>query len=156
MCCPFGGNVVATRVNVSVPVGALRRAKQQSTEGRRERFRAGSHRRATRHSAAPVASELTMNRPLSRPTVPKERSLAKVRMSRALPGVAQAPAATKTVAAESGDLSLPHERDERVSMTGGLPSARVRQVARDVKRRLVDTSRAPEADAAFQKLKNQR
>lgn len=48
---------------------------------------------------------------------------------------------------------LPHERDEVVGATGGVPSEKVRQGYRDVKRGLQDTSRAPEADAAYDKLK---
>ena len=38
-------------------------------------------------------------------------------------------------------------------MTGGEPSAAVQQGARDLKRGLQDTSRAPEADRAYKKLK---
>lgn len=48
---------------------------------------------------------------------------------------------------------LPHERDEGVGMTGGVPSARVQQGQRDLKRGVQDTSRAAEADAAYTKLK---
>ena len=48
---------------------------------------------------------------------------------------------------------LPHERDEGAGMTGGVPSARVQQGQRDLKRGVQDTSRAPEADAAYDKLK---
>ena len=48
---------------------------------------------------------------------------------------------------------LPHERDERVGVTDAVPSEKVRQGYRDVKRGLQDTSRAPEADAAYDKLK---
>lgn len=49
--------------------------------------------------------------------------------------------------------ALPHERDESTSMTGGLPSGVVQQGARDLQRGLEDTSRAPEADRAYKKLK---
>lgn len=49
--------------------------------------------------------------------------------------------------------ALPHERDESTSMTGGVPSTAVQQGARDLKRGLEDTSRAPEADRAYKKLK---
>jgi len=49
--------------------------------------------------------------------------------------------------------ALPHERDEKVGMTDGIPSKRVQQGARDVKRGVLDTSRAPEADVAYRKLK---
>ncbi len=38
-------------------------------------------------------------------------------------------------------------------MTGGVPSEVVQQGARDLKRGLEDTSRAPEADQAYKKLK---
>ena len=48
---------------------------------------------------------------------------------------------------------LPHERDETVGATGAVPSEKVRQGYRDLKRGLQDTSRAPEADAAYDKLK---
>jgi hypothetical protein len=48
---------------------------------------------------------------------------------------------------------MPHERDERAGMTGGVPSARVSQGARDLKKGMQDTSRAPEADAAYKKQK---
>ncbi|KNZ30804.1 MAG: hypothetical protein AD742_21005 [Methylibium sp. NZG] len=58
-----------------------------------------------------------------------------------------------TVPQTSAEPLLPHERDEKVGMTGGIPSAVAQQGARDVKRGLQDTSRAPEADAAYAKLK---
>lgn len=48
---------------------------------------------------------------------------------------------------------LPHERDEVVGTTGAVPSEKVRQGYRDLKGGLQDTSRAPEADAAYDKLK---
>lgn len=51
------------------------------------------------------------------------------------------------------ELPLPHERDESAGMTGGVPSEVVQQGARDLKRGLEDTSRAPEADQAYKKLK---
>ncbi|CAN5287314.1 hypothetical protein BH11PSE9_BH11PSE9_19280 [soil metagenome] len=53
----------------------------------------------------------------------------------------------------SGEAALPHERDQSVGMTGGVPSKTVQQAHRDVKRGLQDTSRAPEADKAYDKLK---
>jgi hypothetical protein len=49
--------------------------------------------------------------------------------------------------------ALPHERDESTNMTGGVQSKLVQQGARDLKRGLEDTSRAPEADRAYKKLK---
>jgi hypothetical protein len=48
---------------------------------------------------------------------------------------------------------LPHERDEGVGMTGDVPSERMQQGHRDLKRGLQDTSRAPEADRAYRKLR---
>ena len=53
----------------------------------------------------------------------------------------------------SSQPPLPHERDEAVGATGGVPSERVRQAHRDVQRGLQDTSRAPEADRAYQRQK---
>ncbi len=48
---------------------------------------------------------------------------------------------------------LPHERDESVGTTGGVPSAAVQQAYKDVKRGLQDTSRGAAANAAYEKLK---
>jgi hypothetical protein len=56
-------------------------------------------------------------------------------------------------APQSPDPLLPHERDEKTGMTGGVQSPRLQQGARDLKRGLQDTSRAPEADQAYRKLK---
>lgn len=58
-----------------------------------------------------------------------------------------------TSAAPSHQPPLPHERDERVGTTGGIPSPRVQQGARDLKRGLQDTTRGTEADTAYKKLK---
>ena len=58
-----------------------------------------------------------------------------------------------TSSQESATPELPHERDEKVGMTGGVQSARVQQGARDLKRGLQDTSRATEAAAAYKKQK---
>ena len=55
--------------------------------------------------------------------------------------------------AEPTAPKLPHERDESVGATGGVPSATVQQAYRDVKRGLVDTSRGTAANAAYEKLK---
>ncbi len=49
-------------------------------------------------------------------------------------------------------LTLPHERDETVGMTGGVPSPRVQQGARDLNRGLKDTSRAVEANETYKRL----
>lgn len=49
--------------------------------------------------------------------------------------------------------ALPHERDQSANATGGVPSKRVKQGLDDVKRGVQDTSGAPEADAAYRKLK---
>ena len=51
---------------------------------------------------------------------------------------------------------LPHERDETPGMTGGEPSERVEQGHRDVARGVQDTSRAPEADRTYRRLKGKR
>jgi hypothetical protein len=48
---------------------------------------------------------------------------------------------------------LPHERDESVGMTGGVPSDAMQQAYRDVKRGLQDTSRGAAANRAYEKLK---
>jgi len=69
-------------------------------------------------------------------------------------GASDAPATgvDLTSAAASSNPKMPHDRDETVGMTGGVPSARVQQGARDLKRGVQDTSRAPEADNAYKKL----
>ena len=51
------------------------------------------------------------------------------------------------------DPALPHERDETVSMTGGVQSPVVQQAARDVKRGVKDTSGAVEANETYKRLK---
>ena len=48
---------------------------------------------------------------------------------------------------------LPHDRDEKAGSTDGVPSKRVQQGARDLKRGLQDTSGSTESDAAYRKLK---
>lgn len=53
----------------------------------------------------------------------------------------------------SPDPLLPHECDQKTGMTGGVQSPRVQQGARDLKRGLQDTSRATEANQAYEKLK---
>lgn len=58
-----------------------------------------------------------------------------------------------TTATASSEPKLPHDRDEGVGMTGGVQSARIQQGAIDLKRGVQDTSRAPEADRAYDKLK---
>ena len=49
---------------------------------------------------------------------------------------------------------LPHERDESVGSTGGVPSPEMQQAYKDVKRGLQDTSRGTDANVAYEKLKN--
>lgn len=66
---------------------------------------------------------------------------------------ADAPSATAAPANESQKPALPHERDEKAGATGGTPSRRVQQGARDLAHGMSDTSGAPEADAAYRKLK---
>jgi hypothetical protein len=58
-----------------------------------------------------------------------------------------------TTPERSSEPRLPHERDEATGATGGVPSARVRQGARDLQRAVQDTSRASEAGRAYEKLK---
>jgi hypothetical protein len=48
---------------------------------------------------------------------------------------------------------LPHERDESVGMTDGIPSAPVQQAYRDLARGLQDTDRGPVADRTYRKQK---
>lgn len=48
---------------------------------------------------------------------------------------------------------MPHERDETVGMTGGVPSRKMQQAHRDVARGVQDTDRGPEADRTYQKQK---
>lgn len=73
------------------------------------------------------------------------------------PEAPRQPDADKTVdltdAPKTGEAALPHERDQTVGMTGGIASKTVQQAHRDVKRGLQDTSRAPEADKAYDKQK---
>ncbi len=61
-----------------------------------------------------------------------------------LPATAPAPTAPK----------LPHEQDESVGSTGGVPSPAVQQAYLDVKRGLQDTSRGDAAHRAYEKLKD--
>lgn len=70
-----------------------------------------------------------------------------------VPVPASSPGPGPASSADSATPPLPHERDEAVNMTGGVTSAVVQQGARDLKRGLEDTSRAPEADRAYKKLK---
>lgn len=58
---------------------------------------------------------------------------------------------TKPPAQNQADL--PHERDETVGMTGGIPDETARQGHRDLTRGIEDTSRSAQADAAYRKLK---
>lgn len=48
---------------------------------------------------------------------------------------------------------LPHERDEAVGMTDGIPSDAMQQAHRDLRRGLQDTDRGPVTDRTYQKLK---
>ena len=43
---------------------------------------------------------------------------------------------------------LPHERDESVGMTGGVPSEQIKQAYRDVDRGLSNTDQGLEADSS--------
>jgi hypothetical protein len=64
-----------------------------------------------------------------------------------------APAGAPPDGEKPTDAALPHERDEAGSMTGGVPSPRVKQGHDDLRRGVQDTSRGSEADAAYRKLK---
>ena len=56
-------------------------------------------------------------------------------------------------ASVQASLSLPHERDQSTNMTADAPDAVVHQAQRDLKRGLQDTSKAPEMNRAYSKLK---
>jgi hypothetical protein len=53
----------------------------------------------------------------------------------------------------SDELLLPNERDQSIDMTLEAVDPVVEQAARDVRRGLQDTSKGPEMDAAYDKLK---
>jgi hypothetical protein len=74
---------------------------------------------------------------------------------KANPPVETTPAANVDLTApgKSTSPAMPNDRDEKAGMTGGVPSERVQQGAKDVKRGVQDTTRAPEADKAYQKQK---
>ena len=59
----------------------------------------------------------------------------------------------KPIGDKAATPELPHERDEEVGMTGGIPSQPMQQAYRDVKRGLIDTDRGVEAGRTYQKLK---
>jgi len=61
--------------------------------------------------------------------------------------------ATQRRPAKQARPQLPHERDETPGMTDGVPNERQKQAHRDVSRGVQDTSRAPEADRAYRRLK---
>ncbi len=52
-----------------------------------------------------------------------------------------------------GTPRLPHEHDESADSQASPPREEIAQASRDVRRGLVDTSRAPEADRTYRKLK---
>ena len=59
-----------------------------------------------------------------------------------------------TQSANSDQVVMPHERDEKVGMTGGISSPMVEQAAKDLLRGVKDTSRSVESNAAYEKLKS--
>ncbi len=67
--------------------------------------------------------------------------------SRLTPSVQRTPTAPGLVP------PVPGKRDEKDVTAGGVPSVRVRQGARDLTRGIQDTTRGPEADAAYKRLK---
>ncbi len=68
---------------------------------------------------------------------------------RARVGAAQTP----HDAAVEASLALPHERDQSTDMTAEQPNPTIEQAQRDVARGLKDTSKSPEMDQAYNKLK---
>jgi hypothetical protein len=87
-----------------------------------------------------------MNKP-KESTVPRDRKAPSSRKNEASAGT-QVDLTSPTT---SSAPPMPHERDEGSGMTGGIPSRRVQQGAKDVDRGVQDTSRGPEADQAYQK-----
>ena len=63
------------------------------------------------------------------------------------------PAQTPHDAAVEASLALPHERDQSTDMTAEQPDPTIKQAQRDVDRGLKDTSKSPEMDHAYKKLK---
>ena len=59
-----------------------------------------------------------------------------------------------TTPPDHDQADLPHERDETVGMTGGIPDPVVQQGHEDLKRGLEDTSKAQETDRAYRKLRD--
>ena len=53
----------------------------------------------------------------------------------------------------SDELLMPHERDQSTDMTSEEIDPVIEQAGRDVKRGLQDTSKGPEMDKAYDKLK---
>jgi hypothetical protein len=104
--------------------------------------------------ALPSAQEFMMSTPTTKPK--KETATAGKGMpaKQALPdqaAVGRAP--TPHDASVEASLSLPHERDQSTDMTAEAPNALVEQAHRDVKHGLQDTSKAPEMNRAYNKLK---
>ena len=68
--------------------------------------------------------------------------------------VGQAP--TLEDAADEASLALPHERDQSVDMTdmtANKPDPKIRQAGRDLDHGLQDTSKGPEMNRTYNKLK---
>ena len=87
-------------------------------------------------------------KPKPTPTTPNDKPIDNDKLSP--PGDLPQSEADLTSSGESLSPEMPHERDETVGMTGGVPNEHVRQAARDVERGLQDTSRAEETDRAYQ------
>ena len=64
-----------------------------------------------------------------------------------------AAAQTPHDAAVEASLALPHERDQSTNMTAEQPNPTIEQAQRDVDRGLKDTSKSPEMDKTYKKLK---
>lgn len=60
---------------------------------------------------------------------------------------------TQADSSVESSLALPHERDQSADMTSDATSPEVEQAARDLKKGIKDTSKAPEMDQAYKKLR---
>jgi hypothetical protein len=95
---------------------------------------------------------------MNTPQTPRQKETAAV--SKGMPARQPKPdkaaverAPTPHDASVEASLSLPHERDQSTDMTADTPDAVVQQAQRDVKHGLKDTSKAPEMNRAYSKLK---
>ena len=90
-------------------------------------------------------------KPKPTPTTPNDKPIDNDKLSP--PGDLPQSEADLTSSGESSSPEMPHERDETVGMTGGVPNEVVQQASADVQRGLVDTSRAEATDPTYQRQK---